>query len=115
MGRMTIEPTYDRPVPATMIVHLANGEEFEAKAEDFAKFGYVDRNTVLADWRAFVEDSIASDLLSEDSVLNPFWLVLHQTLNNPGSLSDGSMGNTKADVQDLDRIIRQHKAAEAAF
>jgi hypothetical protein len=66
---MSVEPTYDRTVDATMIVRLANGEEFEAKAEGFAKFGYVDRNTVLADCRAFVEDSIASDLLSEDSVL----------------------------------------------
>jgi hypothetical protein len=115
MGRMTTAPTYDRPVPATMLVRLANGEEFEAKPEDFAKFGYVDRNTVLADWRAFVEEAIGSDLLSEDSVLNPLWVALHQALNNPGSLTDGSMGNTKADVQDLDRIVRRHKAAEAAF
>lgn len=115
MGPMTTEPTYNRPVAATMIVRLANGEEFEAKPEDFAKFGYTDKNTVLADWRAFVEDATGSDLLSEDSVLNPLWLVLHQALNNPGSLSDGSMDNTKADIQDLDRIVREHKAAEAAF
>jgi hypothetical protein len=115
MGPMTTEPTYTRPVAATMIVRLANGEEFEAKPEDFAKFGYGNRNTVLADWRAFVEDAIGTDLLSGDSVLNPFWLVLHQALHNPGSLTDGSMGNTKADVQDLDRIIRRHKAAVAEF
>jgi len=60
MGRMTTEPTYDRPVAATMIVRLANGEGFEAQAEDFSKFGFVDRNTVLADWRAFVEDAIGT-------------------------------------------------------
>jgi hypothetical protein len=112
---MTTEPTYDRPVAATMIVRLDNGEEFKAEPEDFAKFGYVDRNTVLADWRLFVEDSTGSDLLNEDSVLNPFWLVLHQALNNPDSLTDGSMGNTKADIQDVDRIVRERKAAEAAF
>jgi hypothetical protein len=112
---MTAEPTYDRPVAATMIVRLANGEEFEAKPEDFAKFGYAHKDAVLAGWRAFVEDSTASNLLSEDSELNPFWLVLHQALHSPGSLTDGSMGNTKADIQDIDRIIRQHKAAEAAF
>jgi hypothetical protein len=112
---MTTEPTYERPVPATMIVRLANGEEFEAKAEDFAKFGYANKNTVLADWRAFVEDATGTDLLGADSELNPLWLVLHQALNNPESLTDGSMGNTKADVQDLDRIVRERKAAEAAF
>lgn len=115
MVPMTTVPTYDRPVAAAMIVRLENGEEFEAKAEDFNKFGYVDKNTVLADWRAFVEDAVGSDLLSADAELNPFWLVLHQALHNPGSLSDGSMGNTKADVQDIDRIVRERKAAEAEF
>lgn len=98
-----------------MIVRLENGEEFAATPEDFAKFGYVGRNTVLADFRAFVEDAIGSDLLSEDSELNPFWLVLHQALNNPGSLSDGSMDNTKADVQEIDRIIREYKTKQAEF
>lgn len=98
-----------------MIVSLENGETFDPTPEDYAKFGYVNRNTVLADWRAFVEDAIGTDLLSEDSVLNPLWLVLHQALNNPGSLSDGSMGNTKADVQDLDRTLRESRAAALAF
>lgn len=107
--------TYLRPTPATMIVRLANGDEFEAKAEDFAKFGYVDPDTVLADWRTFVEKAIGSDLLSADSELNPLWIVLHQALKNPSSLTDGSMDNTKSDVQDIDRIIRTHKAKEAEF
>ena len=115
MGAMTTQPTYERPVPATMIVRLADGEEFEATAEDFAKFGYVDKNTVLADFRAFVEDAIASDLLGGSSVLNPFWLVLHQALNNLGSLTDGSMGNTKADVQEIDRSLREYRADVRPF
>lgn len=115
MGPMTTEPTYGRPVPATMIVRLANGEESEARPEDFAKFGYADRNTVPSYWRAFVEDAVGSDLLSADSVLNPLWLVLHQALINPASLSDGSMRNAEAGIHDLDRIIRDHKVAEAAF
>ncbi|HEX9085895.1 MAG TPA: hypothetical protein VF867_00025 [Arthrobacter sp.] len=108
-------PRYDRPVPAVMLVSLENGETFEPTAEDFAKFGYVDRNTVLADWRAFVEDATGTDLLSADSVLNPLWLALHQALNNPGSLSDGSMGNTKADIQELDRSLREYRNQERPF
>lgn len=114
MGSMTT-PTYKRPVPAVMIVSLENGETFEPTPEDYAKFGYVHRNTVLADWRAFVEDATGTDLLSADSVLNPLWLALHQALNNPGSLTDGSMGNTKADIQELDRSLRERRAAELAF
>lgn len=109
MGPMTAAPTYERPVTATMIVRLATGEEFEAKTQDFAKFGYVDKNTVLADWRAFVEDATGSNLLSEGSVLNPLWLVLHQALHHPGSLSDVSLDDTKADIQAIDRIVREHK------
>ena len=42
----------ERPPAASMIVCLANGEEFEASAGDFARFGRSDRNTVPADWRA---------------------------------------------------------------
>ena len=109
------EVTYERPVPATLIVRLENGEEFPAKAEDLEKFGYVDKNTVLADWRLFIEDATGSDLLGADSQLNPLWIVLHQALKNPGSLTDGSMGNTKADVQELDRRLREHAAAEKEF
>lgn len=109
------EVTYERPVPAKLIVRLDNGEEFPATLEDLGKFGYVDKNTVLADWRAFVEDAIGSDLLSADSELNPLWIVLHQALKNPGSLNDGSMDNTKADVQELDRRLREHAASEKEF
>lgn len=105
MGSMT-EVTYERPVSATLIVRLENGEEFPAKAEDMAKFGYVDKNQVLADWRAFVQDATGVDLLGNDSELNPLWIVLHQALNNPASLSDGSMDHTKADINVLHSNLR---------
>jgi hypothetical protein len=98
MVPMTIEPTYDRTVAATMIVRLATGEEFEAGAGDFSKFGYVDRNTVLADWRAFVEDATGVDLLREGSELNPLWVALFQALNNPAALTDGSLASTQAEI-----------------
>lgn len=98
-----------------MIVRLANGDEFEATPEDFTKFGYVPGENVLTLWRVYVEGAIGSNLLSETSVLNPFWLVLHQALNNPGSLSDGSMDNTKTDIQEIDRIIREYKTKQVEF
>ena len=114
MAPMT-EVTYERPVPATLIVRLDNGEEFAAKPDDLAKFGYIDKNTVLADWRAFVEDATSVDLLDADSELNPLWLVLHQALHNPESLTDGAMSNTKADVQELDRRLREYSSAQREF
>ena len=94
-----------------MIVRLATGEEFEAKAEDFDKFGYAHTDTVITDWRKFIEAATGTDLLSAGSVLNPFWLALHQALNNPASLTDGSMGNTQSDIQELDRGLRESRAA----
>lgn len=109
MGPMTTTPTYERPVSATMIVRLANGEEFEAKAEDFAKFGYVDRDAVLAYWRNFVQDAVGADVLGEGAVLNPMWHALFVALNNPEQLPGASMDATRAEVKELDRIVREHK------
>lgn len=109
------EVTYERPVPATLIVRLDNGEEFPAKSEDLAKFGFVDKNQVLADWRAFVEDATTVDLLGENSELNPLWLVLHQALFNPASLTDGSMDLTVAGVREIDAKLRRVRAAEQEF
>lgn len=90
--------TYPRPVKATMIVRLESGEEFEAAPDDFAKFGYVDKNTVLANWRAFVEDATGVDLLTDGSELNPLWVALHQALNNPATLTDGSLASTQTEI-----------------
>lgn len=81
-----------------MIVRLENGEEFEATPEDFGKFGYVDKNTVLANWRAFVEDATGTDMLIEGSELNPLWVALHQALNDPATLTDGSLASTQAEI-----------------
>lgn len=93
-----MKPTYDRPVEAIMIVRLDGGEEFEASEPDYAKFGYVNRETVLANWRTFVEDATGDNLLTEGSVLNPLWVALHQALNNPASLTDGSLAEIQAQI-----------------
>lgn len=102
-------------MPATMIVRLENGEEIEPTAEDFAKFGYVDRNTVLADWRAFVEDATGVDLLIGGPELNPLWLALFQALNNPAALTDGSMATTQAEIIALAGDARSYRADVRAF
>lgn len=98
-----------------MIVRLENGEEFEATPEDFAKFGYADKNTVLAGWRAFVEDATGKDLLSEGSELNPLWVALHQALNNPGALTDGTLASTRTEITALAGDARRHRAAAMDF
>lgn len=98
-----------------MIVRLANGEEFEAKPEDFAKFGYVDRDTVLSDWRAFVQDATGTDLLTDGSELIPLWVALFQALNNPSALTDGSMADTQAQIIALAGDARAFRSAGQAF
>lgn len=98
-----------------MVVRLATGEEFEAKAEDFAKFGYVDREAVLASWRNFVQDAVGSDVLTEGAVLTPMWHTLFVALNNPEQLPGASMDATRADVKELDRIVREYRADVRPF
>lgn len=98
-----------------MIVRLENGEEFEATPEDYAKFGYADRNTVIADWRAFVEDATGVDLLREGSELNPLWVALHQALNNPAGLSDGSMASTQTEIIALAGDARAYRESAKDF
>lgn len=98
-----------------MIIRLENGEEFEATPEDFGKFGYASKNTVLADWRAYVEDATGNDLLTEGSELNPLWVALHQALNNPAALTDGSMASTRTEIIALAGDARAYREAAQSF
>jgi hypothetical protein len=98
-----------------MIVRLETGEEFEATAEDFTKFGYAGRDTVLADWRAFVEDATGDDLLTEGSELNPLWTALFQALNNPAALTDGTMASTQTEIFKLAVDLRTFRTDAKAF
>ncbi|MET4144304.1 hypothetical protein [Arthrobacter sp. UYCo732] len=107
--------TYERPVKATMIVRLENGEEFEATPDDYLKFGYANRDTVLADWRAFVEDATGVDLLTEGSELNPLWVALHQALNNAAALADGSLASTQSEIIALAGDARAYRTAAKDF
>lgn len=43
-----LSATYERPVPATLVVRLENGEEWEATAEDLARFRVADRLDLYA-------------------------------------------------------------------
>ncbi|ACL42058.1 hypothetical protein Achl_4107 (plasmid) [Pseudarthrobacter chlorophenolicus A6] len=92
-----------------MIVRLESGEEFEATPEDFGKFGYADKNTVIADWRAFVEDATGVDLLREGSELNPLWVALFQALNSPAALTDGSLASIQAEIIALAGDVRAYR------
>ena len=109
MGPMTTTPTYERPVSATMIVRLANGEEFEATDEDFAKFGYVQKDKVITDWRSFIEDATGKPLLNADSDLSPFWVALFQAVHKPESLTDGSQDDTRGDISRIAAELRAYR------
>lgn len=98
-----------------MMVRLENGEEFEATPEDFAKFGYADKNMVIADWRAFVEDATGVDLLTKGSELNSLWVALHQALNNPAALTNGTMATTQTEIIALAGDARAYRSAAQDF
>lgn len=51
-----ITATYDRPTEATLMVRLANGEEWEATHDDLLKFGVAPRTDVYNRFRSVLQD-----------------------------------------------------------
>lgn len=59
MASMTV-PTasYERQIPAKLLVRLDNGEEFEATDDDLAKFGLIQQVAFVAQLRAFLNGAL---------------------------------------------------------
>lgn len=104
-------PTYDRPVEATLHVHLANGETFEAGPADLAKFGLVkprDAYLAFADHlRGLLQGAnlIGRDLT--DARLNPVRYLVDLAINNPNLLDD--VADTDAQVVEIERFLSRRK------
>jgi hypothetical protein len=65
--------TFDRPIPAKLIVRLENGDEFEPSKDDFDKFGLVNRlDTYVRFEQLFTEAlGIPSGTLTDDGNEGP--------------------------------------------
>ena len=107
---MTFTATFDRPVPATLHVHLANGEQFEASAEDLARFGLVPRREI---YRRF-QDHLLGVLQAADAqldgltatALNPLRYLVELAVSAPDLLTHPETAATDADVVVIERALQ---------
>lgn len=104
--------SFSREIPATLHVHLANGETFEAKPEDVAKFGYVQK---LDAYMTF-DDHLRKLLLQEgliereitEAQLNPVRYIAELAINHPDLLNHPEVRETDAEIVELERSLQEH-------
>jgi hypothetical protein len=108
------EVTYERPVTATLVVRLDNGEEFDAKPEDAGRFGYIGKEALLADFQRFITDAIGKH--PKESEFAQLWNVLVVAVHNPEVLGHPEpMEPIKAELAHLDSWIKASRLAQTEF
>lgn len=102
--------TYDRPIKAALNVVLANGERWEAKPEDLAKFGYVKRADAYAAFddhlRKVLTDAGALEGDLTKSHLNPLRYLVELAINHPHLLAHEEVAEVNAEVVQMERVLR---------
>lgn len=110
--------TYDRPVKATLHVHLENSETWKAGPRDLAKFRLLSRDDAYRSVRQAWSKTLADhDLLDDahrdlvDTELNPMRALLECVLLYPSDEEDTC---DHQGVAELERRLRALRAAEEA-
>jgi hypothetical protein len=104
--------SYSRPVGAKLYVHLDNGEKFEAKPEDLANFGYVDKLDVYMRFDARLAKVLMDAGLIErekhitDTKLNVVRHLVEVAINYPDLLDHPEMADEYAQIVEIERALR---------
>lgn len=108
--------TYDRPTEATLHVHLANGETWEANPDDLAKFGYVNRLDAYMAFDDHLRDVLhAAGLIEREATearLNPLRYLVELAINLPQLLTHPDMRETDAQVVAIEQALRDAEEAQ---
>lgn len=103
--------TYDRPVEATLIVRLANGDEWKAKDEDLERFGYAQRlGAYIAFQRHLTRILTDAGLIAGDLTkarLNPLRYLAELAIMHPELLEHPETAETDAEVVEIERTLEQ--------
>lgn len=104
--------TYERPIEATLHVHLANGETWEAEADDLDRFGLVQRGEAYRVFRTTLMKILRrADLLSRDDLtdaaLNPVRELAEYALRYP-HLVDHHEHEGWPEVAKIERVLQAH-------
>lgn len=106
--------TFDRPIPATLHVHLENGDTFPASPDTMRHFGYVDKDEVFGlFYRGLIEIFRAADLFDDahhdlsDCEVNPlFYLATTAIQYPPEFFTHREMADTHADIVTMEKALR---------
>lgn len=110
------QASYDRPVKATLHVHLDNGEQWPVTPADLEHFGLVDS---LEAYMRF-EDALSKVLHDAgligrdltDAQLNPVRYLVETAIRNPHLLNHREHGGWSS-VADLERALQHAVAVQA--
>ncbi len=103
---------YSRPVEAKLYVHLENGEKFEAKPEDLANFGYVQRlDAYMAFQRRLADVMVDAGLIERHKDLTRTKLsvlrhLVEVAINYPDLLDHPEMADEYAQIAEIERALR---------
>ena len=110
--------TYDRPVKATLIVRLDNGDEFEAGPDDLAKFGYVSRSGAYAAFNDYLAGILVDAGLIErhkditSARINDLRYIAELAICHPALLSHPDLASVNARIVEIEKTLREHLAEE---
>jgi hypothetical protein len=104
---------YDRPVKATLFVHLASGEKFPATAADLEKFGLIKALDAYARF-----DDALTKILDDagmlpggdltNAALNPLRYLVEMAVRMPKLLEHPDMASTFRNVVAIERLLNEH-------
>lgn len=108
---MTFSANYERPVPATLIVRLENGDEWEAGAADLEKFNLVDRSAAYWEWEKAYEKALREHAGFTGDItnarLNAVRYLVETAVSMPGLL-DHVDHNGWRSVAAIERFLLEH-------
>lgn len=113
-----MSPAYDRPIEATLHVHLANGETWEAGPDDYARFDLAKRSAAYRIFeQAMIKALRAAGLIERDkhitdTQLNPLRYLVETAVVSP-HLIDHRENEGWSAVAHIERLLREHAQARA--
>jgi hypothetical protein len=107
--------TYERPVEASLVVRLANGEEWKAKPEDLARFGYIQQADAYMAFQRHVTtvllDAGLVDRELTEARINPLRYLVELAVMHPDLLQHPEIGDTNAEIVAIERALQSLPAA----
>lgn len=102
--------TYDRPVKATLHVHLENGESWEVTPDDLEKFGLVTRSEAYARFARLLRKALPWRHELPASPLNPLRYLAEVALVFPHIFEGdpAAYSTLLRDVGRMDLLLDQH-------